>query len=302
MKNSVYSPPSWCPDDQRWRFQLGYLLRFILTCNADFTVSVRPASWRESRGNSYRPAPMPWRMRRYGFFNAHEAFGDRWLPITEWTTGLLLDLLAWPGARRPNNPWIEQGIDQTAATIRERINEILNLQGRGRSELLLKVAVHPPEPITQNRSLRAAVVQTVLPEQRWFRPGNEALTPANRKLLRRHLTAALASVRSTLRLRRTHRNGGGELDLLILPELSVHTDDLEVLKSFAITHQTIILAGLVYHEARAGDGLPLVNSAVWLLPERTGSWRAQRSSGRSGQKVSGARRDTGRPKCSTVPD
>ena len=53
------------------------------------------------------------------------------------------------------------------------------------------------------------------------------------------------------------------------PELSVHTDDLEILKSFAITHQTIILAGLVYHEARAGDGLPLVNSAVWLLPERT---------------------------------
>ena len=270
LKNSVYSPPSWCPDDQRWRFQLGYLLRFILTRNADFTASVRPASWRESRGNSYRPAPMPWRMRRYGFFNAHEAFGDRWLPITEWTTGLLLDLLAWPGARHPNNPWIEQGIDHTAAAIQERINEILNLQGRGRSELLLKVAVNPSEPIKQNRSLRAAVVQTVLPEQHWFKPGNEALTLANRKLLRRHLTAALASVRSTLSLRRTHSNGGGELDLLILPELSVHTDDLEVLKRFAITHQTIILAGLVYHEARAGDGLPLVNSAVWLLPERTG--------------------------------
>ena len=270
LKNSVYSPPSWCPDDQRWRFQLGYLLRFILTCNADFTASVRPASWRELRGNSYRPAPMPWRMRQYGLFNAHEAFGDRWLPITEWTTGLLLDLLAWPGARHPNNPWIEQGIDHTAAAIQERINEILNFQGRGRSELLLKVAVNPSEPIMQNRSLRAAVVQTVLPEQRWFKPGNEALTLANRKSLRRHLTAALASVRSTLSLRRTHSSGDGELDLLILPELSVHTDDLEVLKRFAITHQTIILAGLVYHEARAGDGLPLVNSAVWLLPERTG--------------------------------
>ena len=270
LKNSVYSPPSWCPDDQRWRFQLGYLLRFILTCSADFTASVRPTSWRESRGNSYRPVPMSWRMRRYGFFNAHEAFGDRWLPITEWTTALLLDLLAWPGARRPNNPWIEQGIDQTAAAVQERINEILNLQGCGRSELLLKVALHPPEPITKDRSLKAAVVQTVLPKQCWFKPGNEALTRSNRKLLRRHLTAALASVRSTLRLRRTHMNGGGELDLLILPELAVHTDDLEVLKRFAITHHTIILAGLVYHEARAGDGLPLVNSAVWLLPERTG--------------------------------
>ena len=103
-------------------FNWGILLRFILTGNADFTVSVQPTSWRESRGNSYRPAPMPWRMRRYGFFNAHEAFGDRWLPITEWTTGLLLDLLAWPGARRPNNPWIGLGIDQTTAAIHDRIN------------------------------------------------------------------------------------------------------------------------------------------------------------------------------------
>ena len=64
-------------------------------------------------------------------------------------------------------------------------------------------------------------------------------------------------------------NGEGGLDLLILPELSVHADDLGILKEFAIAHKTIILAGLVYHEARAGDGLPLVNSAVWLLPERT---------------------------------
>ena len=269
LRGSIYSPPSWCPDDERWRFQLGYLLRFILTGDADFTIPVRPTSWRESQGNSYRPAPMPWRMRRYGFFNAHEAFGDRWLPITKWTTELLIDLLAWPGARRPNHPWIERGIDQTAAAIHNRIQEILNWQGHGRSEMLLKVALDPPVPIKQIRSLRAAVVQTVLPEQSWFKPGSETLTVAERKLLRQHLTTALAAVRSSLRLRRTHTTGGGELDLLILPELSVHADDLGILKAFAITHKTIILAGLVYHEARAGDGRPLVNSAVWLLPERT---------------------------------
>ena len=124
-------------------------------------------------------------------------------------------------------------------------------------------------PIKQNRSLRGAVVQTVLPKQSSFKPGNETLTVNEQRLLRRHLTAALAAVRSSLRLRRTHLNGEGGLDLLILPELSVHADDLGILKEFAIAHKTIILAGLVYHEARAGDGLPLVNSAVWLLPERT---------------------------------
>ncbi len=269
LASSIYSPPSWCPDDERWRFQLGYLLRFVLTGREDFTVSVRPTPWRESRGDSYRPAPMPWRMRRYGFYHAHEAFGDRWLPITEWTTELLIGLLAWPGARRPDHPWIELGIDETLTAIHNRIQEILELQGHGRSELLLR-ATERPTPVGRTRSLRAAVVQTVLPEQHWFSPGSESLTSSQRKLLRRHLTAALEAVRSTLRLRETHMDGGDELNLLVLPELSVHVDDLNILRMFAITHQTIVLAGLVYHEAHPGKGLPLVNSAVWLIPETTG--------------------------------
>ena len=50
VESSIYSPPSWCPDDERWRFQLGYLLRFILTGNADFTGSVRPTSRRGVAG------------------------------------------------------------------------------------------------------------------------------------------------------------------------------------------------------------------------------------------------------------
>ena len=267
LKGSIYSPPSWCPDNERWRFQLGYLLRFILTGNEDFAASVRPTSWRESRGDSYRPVKMPWKMKRYGFFNAHEAFGDRWLPVTEWTTNLLLDLLAWPGARRPEAPWIDQGISATSDAIQNRIDEILELQGPGRSELLLRVEPKPPVTIERSRSFQAAVVQTVLPWQKWFKPGNEDLTISQRRLMRRHLTAALAAVRSSLRLRRTHKKGLGHLDLLILPELSVHVDDLEILRRFAISEKTMVLAGLVYHEAREGDGRPFVNSAVWLLPE-----------------------------------
>ena len=268
-RGSIYSPPSWCPADERWRFQLGYLLRFILTGDIDFTVSVRPTPWREVRGNTYRPAPVPWRLRRYGFYNAHEAFGDRWLPITEWTTKLLLDLLAWPGARHPGRRWIKGGMDATSAEIDNRIRKILKLQGEGRSELLLKEKVDPVGLIGKNRPIRGTVVQAVLPKQCWFTPGNETLSPGQRKHMRRHLTTALEAVCSTLRLRSTHMRSGGGLDLLILPELSVHVDDLPILEMFSIAHRTIILAGLVYHPERVGGGPPFVNSAVWLLPKRT---------------------------------
>src|SRR5690606_15925399 len=96
-KASAYEPPYWCPPSERWRFQLGYLLRFILTKRVDFVRPVTARSGQPSLGHRYRPAAAHWHLRRYGFFSAHEAFGDRWLPITGWMTELLLDLLAWPG-------------------------------------------------------------------------------------------------------------------------------------------------------------------------------------------------------------
>ena len=268
VSGSVYSPPSWCPDHERWRFQLGYLLRFILTESENFVPTVRPKSSHDSRGGSYRPVGVPSRMKRYGFFNAHQAFGDRWLPITEWTTKLLIDLLAWPGARRPEHSWIKAGISETSQAIQRRIDEILESQGPAESELLLRLNPRPSIDIKERRPLRAAVVQTVLPHQAWFKEGPIDLTQERRKRMRRHLTAALAAVRSSLRLRRTHQEEEEGLDLLILPELSVHLDDLSILKQFAISHRTMVLAGLLYHAAREDDGQPFVNSAVWLIPER----------------------------------
>ena len=268
LDSSIYSPPHWCPEDERWRFQLGYLLRFILTERENFTAPVRSPSWREKRGDSYRPVREPWQMKRYAFFNAHQAFGDPWLPATEWTTQLLIRLLAWPGARHPDESLLGEGLEETAKAIQDRIDEILKSQGPAKSELLLKLAPAPPLPIEGQRPLRAAVVQTVLPRKQWFQEGPLDLTTKQRKLMRSHVTSALAAVRSSLRLRSTHQEAGDGLDLLILPELSVHIDDLYILKQFAISEKTIILAGVVYHPARRDAGQSFVNSAVWLIPER----------------------------------
>src|SRR3546814_10356691 len=76
----MYTAPSWAPESQRWRFQLGYLLRFILTARIDFSLPVRPPSWKEGE-HVYRPTRAHWFQRQYGFYNGHEAFGDDWLPI-----------------------------------------------------------------------------------------------------------------------------------------------------------------------------------------------------------------------------
>jgi hypothetical protein len=66
-------------------------------------------------------------------------------------------------------------------------------------------------------------------------------------------------------LRETHRGSNGRLDLLILPELSVHPRDIEThLVPFARAHKAIVLAGLTYEELFSGQ--PSVNSAIWLIP------------------------------------
>jgi hypothetical protein len=58
------------------------------------------------------------------------------------------------------------------------------------------------------------------------------------------------------------------LDWLILPELAVHPRDVHThLIPFARAHKTIVLAGLAYQAVATGK--PLVNSAVWIVPQRT---------------------------------
>ena len=79
---SLYEPPSWCEAGERWRIQLGFLLRFILSGQPDFTRPVREASWKET-ASAYRPAENHWYQRLYGLYSGQPAFGDDWLPITD---------------------------------------------------------------------------------------------------------------------------------------------------------------------------------------------------------------------------
>jgi hypothetical protein len=73
-----------------------------------------------------------------------------------------------------------------------------------------------------------------------------------------------------LELRATHHPQKERLDWLILPELAVHPDDVRThLIPFAQAHKTIVLAGMAYERVSAG-GL-LVNSALWVIPQRTPS-------------------------------
>ena len=264
---SLYEPPSWCDGEERWRVQLGFLLRFILSGHRDFTRPVRPASWKE-REPVYRAAENHWYQRLYGFHTGQPAFGDDWLPISDWTESFLLALLRWPGCRRPDAfGWVGQGVEATGTRISERIADLEQRFGMRTGALMLPLLAKRPTATDRIRPLRACVVQTALPADNDFRPADLSLDdPEMRRKHRNHLSAALAAVERMLELRETHKEGAGQLDWLILPELAVHPRDVRThLVPFSRAHKAIILTGLTYQEILSKQ--PLVNSALWVIPE-----------------------------------
>ena len=281
---SMYRPPQWCPEPDRWRFQLGFLMRFILTGQPDFTRHVRPSPSREGL-SVYRPAESHWYERIYGLFNGQPAFGDDWLPITDWMEQFLSALLHWPGCRAPDLvDWVRDGIWETLRHIRERILKLESKQGSSTGLLVLPMVASRPSNEGFPRPLRACVVQTVIPGEGDFGvPDLTLASPSIRKRHRNHLSAALAAVERMLALRETHKGNEGRLDWLILPELAVHPHDVSThLLPFARAHRAIILAGLTYEELFSGQ--PLVNSALWLMPEWTAAHGLQLRTRRQGKR------------------
>ena len=272
---SLYQPPSWCKTGGRWRFQLGFLLRFILSGQPDFTRPVRRTNWRETE-SYYRPAESHWYQRLYGLYSGQPAFGDDWLPVTDWVEGFLLALLRWPGCRAPEGfRWVEQSIEKARMQILERIAYLEQRRGSATHALILPLLAKRPTATIVKRPLRACVVQTAIPAAGDFHHTDLELDGSViRKKHRNHLSAALAAVERMLALRETHKGSEGRLDWLILPELAVHPKDVRThLVPFARAHQAIILSGLTYEEILAGQ--PLVNSALWVIPEWSDAYGLQ---------------------------
>tara|TARA_R110002126_G_scaffold29769_3_gene98056 strand:+ start:88 stop:3771 length:3684 start_codon:yes stop_codon:yes gene_type:complete len=262
---SIYTPPDWASKDQKWRFQLGFLLRYILTARIDFTVSVKPASWKEEEP-IYRPTRGHWLQRFYGFYSNHDAFGDDWLPISQFTQNFLFSLLIWPGCHTSHSSTDMLTIDTTEELVSKEFRKALEMVGKATGILMLPVAAPIPGISSDGRPLRGCIVQSVTPEVSDFATfGPELSAPMIRRKHRNHLSTALAAVEKMLDLRDTHKNQNKRLDWLILPELSVHPRDVKThLIPFARAFKTAILAGLTY-EAITPGGL-LVNSAIWIIP------------------------------------
>ena len=261
----VWEPPAHCEQDDRWRYQLGYLLRFALTRNPDFTVNLG----RRRSEAPYRSAVSSWLQRKYGNYDGQSAFGGDWLPMSDWLERFLSGLLWWPGRTRDRHTRIvDRGIASTKGFATKRLRRLERHTSKATKVQFLPMSFSSSYLSKELKCLRGCVVQTTYPAPRDLE-GDLTLSSATaRARHRNHLTQALALVRQGMELRHadawTHRP---RLDLLVLPELAVHSDDINrCLKPFAQKFKTIILAGVVY-EKLPPETTELVNTAVWVIPE-----------------------------------
>jgi hypothetical protein len=272
-----WTPPRYCKPNARWRYQLGYLLRFALLRGPDFTANV--SRRRPSSEQHYRSAASSWLQRKYGNYDGQSAFGGDWLPLSDWFERFLAALLWWPGRRRDaHGRVVDRGKAPTKAWVEERIELLEQHVGEATTVQFLPMSFSSSYMPKGLKTLRGAVVQTTYPAPLDFRDDLKLASGPARSRHRDHLTKALALVRQSLRLQEPGpQDGRPKLDLLILPELSVHPDDIErYLKPFARAFKTIVLAGVSF-EALEPEKEELVNTAVWIIPEysATNGWNVR---------------------------
>lgn len=264
-----WTPPRYCKADTRWRYQLGYLLRFALLRGPDFTTNV--SRGRPRSEHHYRSAVSSWLQRKYGNYDGQSAFGGDWLPLSDWFERFLAALLWWPGRKRDaHGRVVDRGRGPTKAWVKDRIELLEQHVGEATKVQFLPMSFSSYYMPKGLKTLRGAVVQTTYPAPADFTDDLKLSSEPARSRHRDHLTKALALVRQSLRLQEPGpQDNRPKLDLLILPELSIHPDDIDrYLKPFARAFKTIVLAGVAF-EALRPEKEELVNTAVWIIPEYT---------------------------------
>jgi hypothetical protein len=270
----LFKCPEWCETaEERQRFNCGLLLRYSLRGSTEFLDGHRVK--RKARAPRYSRPSSHWGQQRYSLYQGRDIFGPAWMPISSFTESLLFELLRWPGSGVATEI---RPVAMLLQGVNARIQRLQSDRGKFTSSTFLEQSAPWPAKlplIDEERLLRVGIVQSIIPGFQNYVDNhtNPELIGATLRTRRRaHLAAIMQGVSQMLHIRQTHRDitltNNRSLDLLVFPELAVHPDDIDsLILPFVRQHRCILLVGQVYHPRDATPGSPLINSALWLVPE-----------------------------------
>jgi hypothetical protein len=276
--HDLFAVPDWCEtEEERLHVEVGQVLRYLLTGSIDYFRPV-PRPHADKNLPLYNRSHSSWELGRYGSFNGRAAFGPDWIPLSSWAESLLINLLRWPGCGVGRQ--MEFTTTELLQKLTLRVHELEKLRGSATGMLFLEQEAKwaRKELQKQDRPLRVAIVQSVVPNVKDFEEAGNSDLQLNGHNIRRkhrdHLRSIIGGLHKMLEVRVTHLRGNPihrkpHLDWVIFPELAVHPDDVgPLLMPIVRRYKCLILAGLVYHPiATSESGEQLINSAIWLIPE-----------------------------------
>ncbi len=268
--------PKWCASQHRWRVEIGQVLRAAILGNPDFSRTFWNAPVIQGV-RKYRGISTSWYKRKHGLLNERQGLGDRLLPISPWMSEFLSRLLDWPGMQAQRElVRLQENFSplRLVNCISKRLAELAQSYCRLSKMPLYTFPVPELAKATVTGKLKVAVVQTALPIHKNFTKDDVQLNePSFRRQHRRHLAAMLRLLLKTLEVRKGYGDSDEHIDIVLFPELSVHTDDVALLTRFADSAKCMVFCGLVFHPM-ARNQTKLINSGLWILPVRTSEGRA----------------------------
>ncbi|WP_150266139.1 reverse transcriptase domain-containing protein [Paenibacillus tepidiphilus] len=270
-----YTQPAWNDKKIPWLYSLGCIIRSCLTGEFDFTTSTFLT--REDAPQRYRGLRSTWFSRRLGLANSPGGLNQYQDPISPWISELLIHLLQWPGIEVREELLEEFGKIKAPADLIniffDRIRYQQKIFGKLTGTPVYEIPTISVEHSETNK-FRVAIVQTLLPKSKDFDDKDPLnWTPSYRARHQAHIASVCNLVRLQLKAWCTaqQRKNASMVDLIVFPELSIHPDDIWILRRLSDATKASIFAGLTFVQDRTKKNI--INQAIWIL-------RSERRTGR----------------------
>ncbi|WP_342564220.1 reverse transcriptase domain-containing protein [Paenibacillus sp. FSL R7-0345] len=269
--SELYYIPSWVKKEFSWMYNLGQILRSCITGEYDFTAQTYLM---RDQLHSYRGLRSTWYTRRLGMNNHVKGLLGEPSPLSPWVTELLFRLLQWPGVRTIDGhiPDIDsiRNIGDLLFIIEKRIDAQRQIYGN-LSDTPFYIIPSFTRAKPENRNLRVAIVQPLL-------PGNDDFcvqdplhwTPSFRARHRNHIASMCNLVNSHIKAKHSASmtvsrevSKKQDMDLIVFPELTIHPDDLDLLRGLSDATGANIYAGMTFIQSAQTNEVR--NQALWLL-------------------------------------
>ncbi|MBD3726747.1 MAG: hypothetical protein IE936_06720, partial [Moraxella osloensis] len=253
--------------EQRTLQQIALVIRAALSSSQDVTgfgQAFEPKTgYRGVKSTQYK--------RQFGLYTTPQALAGETAAFSSWLATLLHKLLKWPGIRVNDRSfdWPELTLENVTKLVEERLEK---LKTHYCQLSQMPTVIETIQPDWQDKTeLTIAMVQSKLPHKADFATAGLLLDKPNYRVKhRRHVARVSQLVLKHIEAQRTEHtdkdNKKNHIDLIIWPELSVHLDDLDILKHLAQKTHAIVLAGIGFEHQPSIKGPN--NRAVWIVPKK----------------------------------